>query len=78
MKGTVLWFNELKGIGYIKDEESGMEIFAHFSDILDNKKKFRTLFAGDRVSFDIEKTNFNSYKAINIQVLKDNYCPKLV
>jgi CspA family cold shock protein len=69
MKGNVIWFNESKGIGYIKEDESGREFSAHFSDI--KRKGFRTLFAGERVSFDIEKTQFNSLRAINIELVKD-------
>lgn len=68
MKGTVVWFNESKGIGYIKDDESGEEISAHFTEI--KRKGFRTLYEGERVSYSIEKTKFNALKAVNIELIR--------
>jgi cold shock protein len=49
--GTVKWFNDSKGFGFITPDEGGADIFAHFSAINDNG--FRTLKEGQRVSFDI-------------------------
>jgi CspA family cold shock protein len=53
-KGTVKWFNEKKGFGFISQEEGG-DIFVHHSAI--EMSGFRTLAEGDRVSFDVEQGN---------------------
>jgi len=53
MKGTVKWFDEKKGYGFIAPEEKGKkDVFVHFSGIVG--EGFRTLKEGDVVSFDIE------------------------
>jgi len=51
--GTVKWFNESKGFGFITPEEGGADVFVHFSAIQGDG--FRTLAEGQRVSFQIEK-----------------------
>jgi len=50
--GTVKWFNEKKGYGFIESED-GTDVFVHHSGI--NATGFKTLHEGDRVTFDIEK-----------------------
>ncbi len=47
--GTVKWFNESKGFGFIKPDEGGEDLFAHFSEI--QAKGFRTLQENQRVEF---------------------------
>ncbi len=47
-KGTVKFFNETKGYGFIKDEESGKEYFVHVTGLVDKVKE------NDEVSFDLE------------------------
>lgn len=49
-KGTVKWFNESKGYGFITAED-GTDVFAHYSAIQGNG--FKTLAEGDAVSFDV-------------------------
>ena len=49
--GTVKWFNAQKGFGFITNEQSGKDIFVHFSGIALNG--FKTLEEGQQVSFDI-------------------------
>ena len=49
--GTVKWFNDAKGFGFITAVEGGEDLFAHFSAI--NMQGFKTLKEGQRVSFDI-------------------------
>ncbi len=50
--GTVKWFDEKKGYGFI-EQEDGPDVFVHQSAI--KAAGFRTLQEGDRVSFDIEQ-----------------------
>lgn len=47
--GTVKWFNNAKGFGFIRSEGTGEDIFAHFSQI--TMEGFRSLKAGEKVSF---------------------------
>ncbi len=49
--GTVKWFNDSKGFGFISQENGGPDLFAHFSAI--QSSGFKTLQEGQRVSFDI-------------------------
>lgn len=52
VNGTVKWFNESKGFGFIA-QESGPDVFAHFSAI--QGSGFKTLMEGQRVEFTITK-----------------------
>lgn len=49
--GTVKWFNDAKGFGFIEPEGGGDDVFAHFSAI--RMDGFRTLRQGGRVSYDL-------------------------
>lgn len=51
VNGTVKWFSDSKGFGFIEPEGGGEDVFAHFSAIL--MDGFRTLKQGARVSFDL-------------------------
>lgn len=62
MKGTVKWFNESKGFGFITRED-GVDVFVHYSAIQDNA--FKTLSEGQAVSFDVEEGP-KGPKAINV------------
>ncbi len=48
--GTVKWFNEAKGFGFI-EQESGPDVFAHFSAI--SGSGFKTLTEGQKVQFEV-------------------------
>ncbi len=61
-KGTVKWFNDTKGFGFIKSENDG-DVFVHHTAIQSNG--FKSLAEGDKVSFDIEKGP-KGLKAINV------------
>lgn len=61
-KGTVKWFNESKGFGFITQENGG-DVFAHYSAIQGNG--FKTLAEGDTVSFDVVDGE-KGPKAVNI------------
>ena len=52
MKGTVKWFNDKKGFGFITGED-GKDVFAHFTQI--QKDGFKKLTEGEEVTFDITK-----------------------
>ncbi|GAB2643530.1 MULTISPECIES: cold-shock protein [Vibrio] len=63
--GTVKWFNETKGFGFIK-QENGPDVFAHFSAITGDG--FRTLTEGQAVEFSITQGQ-KGPQAENIKVL---------
>ena len=55
MKGTVKWFNDSKGYGFIQQTE-GNDLFVHFSSILG--EGFRTLQEGEEVEFELGESDF--------------------
>ena len=63
--GTVKWFNNRKGYGFI-EQEDGPDVFVHHSGI--NSEGFRTLNEGDQVTFDIEQGE-KGPSAINVTVV---------
>jgi len=65
LKGTVKWFNEEKGFGFIQGED-GNDYFVHFSQI--NKEGFKTLKEGEEVSFDVTE-GAKGPQASNVEVL---------
>jgi CspA family cold shock protein len=63
--GTVKWFNEKKGFGFIEQDE-GTDVFVHHTDI--NATGFKTLKEGDKVTFDLEQGP-KGPKAANVTVV---------
>jgi len=61
--GTVKWFNESKGFGFIAQDNGGDDVFVHFSAI--QGSGFRTLTENQKVTFDIEDGN-KGPKAVNV------------
>ena len=51
--GTVKWFNESKGFGFIAPSDGSADVFVHFSAIQGDG--FRTLVEGQKVNFEVEK-----------------------
>ena len=49
--GTVKWFNDAKGFGFITPDGGGEDLFAHFSAI--NMQRFKSLKEGQKVSFEV-------------------------
>lgn len=64
--GTVKWFNESKGFGFIAPDDGGKDLFAHFSEIQGNG--FKTLKENQRVTFEV-KTDAKGPKAVSIKPL---------
>ena len=62
VKGSVKWFNETKGFGFIQ-QENGPDVFAHFSEIASSG--FKTLLEGQMVEFSVVKKQ-KGPNAVNI------------
>jgi len=52
LTGTVKWFNDQKGFGFIRPDDGGKDVFVHHTAIM--MKGFRTLTEGERVSYAVE------------------------
>ncbi len=63
MQGTVKFFNNSKGFGFIKPSDSGEDIFVHSSGLIDQIRE------NDQVKFDVERGK-KGMNAVNVQVLK--------
>ncbi|VCZ56950.1 Cold shock-like protein CspG [Acinetobacter baumannii] len=63
--GTVKWFNETKGFGFIQ-QDTGPDVFAHFKEI--SSSGFKTLYEGQRVSFNIAQ----GQKVLQLLILLPN------
>ena len=61
-EGTVKWFNEKRGYGFIEQDEGG-DLFVHYSSIA--MPGFKRLVDGDRVSFEVEETT-RGPQAVNV------------
>ena len=70
MNGTVKWFNERKGFGFIANDEGGDDVFVHFSAI--ECDGFKTLKEGQKVTFDTEPDprNGNKLRAVNVRAVQ--------
>ncbi len=66
MTGTVKWFNESKGFGFISNDDGSDDVFVHFSSIMTDG--FKTLAEGQKVSYDVEQDpkNASKLRAINV------------
>ena len=64
--GSVKWFNEDKGFGFISQSNGGADVFVHFRAIL--SEGFKTLDEGQQVSFDIEQGQ-KGLQAANVMVV---------
>ena len=64
--GTVKWFNDAKGFGFITPDSSGKDLFAHFSEI--KSSGFKSLAEGQKVSF-VATMGQKGPQATNIQAI---------
>lgn len=66
MTGTVKWFDDEKGYGFIEpdDEDAGDDVFVHYSEI--EGSGYRSLSEGDVVEFEVEETD-KGLSAINVE-----------
>ena len=67
--GTVKWFNENKGWGFIVPDEGGDDIFVHYSAIED--EGFKTLKEGQKVNFELKLGKNGKYQADNVQIAEE-------
>ncbi len=65
--GTVKWFDDAKGYGFITPEDGSKDLFAHFSEIR-NEGGFRSLKENQRVEFEV-KQGQKGLQAANIRVI---------
>ncbi len=63
--GTVKWFNESKGFGFITPDDGSKDVFVHFSAI--TSEGFRTLADGQQVTYDVEDGP-KGPQAANVQI----------
>lgn len=64
-EGSVKWFNEKKGYGFIQ-QENGQDLFVHYTAI--QSEGFKTLTEGQKVRFEVEETP-KGPKAKNVQIV---------
>lgn len=68
MQGTVKWFNDAKGYGFI-GQDGGGDVFFHQTAIV--MEGFRTLAMGQRVSFEVVEGNSGKWQAIAVTPIGD-------
>ena len=66
MRGTVKWFNDTKGYGFIQQESGGSDVFVHFSAI--QSDGFKTLAEGQNVEYELQdgEKGLNATKVIKV------------
>jgi len=63
MQGTVKFFNDSKGFGFIKPSDSGEDVFVHTSGLIDQIRE------NDEVTYDVERGK-KGMNAVNVELLK--------
>lgn len=65
MRGSVKWFNQARGYGFIARDDGGSDTFVHLSDVIEG----RPLSQGDRVEFQVAQDQRGRAKAIRVRLL---------
>ena len=65
VKGTVKWFNDTKGFGFIEQENGGEDVFVHHQAI--QTEGYRSLQEGQKVEFDVQ-TEAKGLRASNVRI----------
>ncbi len=66
--GTVKFFNDSKGYGFISPDEGGNDAFVHITAV--ERAGLRTLAQNQRVSYDLEEDQRGKTKAVNLQAVE--------
>ncbi|KAF8600477.1 old-shock domain family protein [Ceratobasidium sp. AG-I] len=61
--GSVKWFNESKGFGFIQQDDGGKDVFVHYKSIQGDG--YQSLYEGDVVEFEIQETT-QGFTAVNV------------
>lgn len=67
-KGTVKWFNDAKGFGFIEQEAGGEDVFVHYSTI--QTDGYRSLKEGQKVEYEVEGAD-KGLRAINVRATSE-------
>jgi cold shock protein len=73
LTGTVKWFNNVKGYGFLGRDDGGADVFAHYSAI--EASGFKTLREGQPVTFDIVSGTTGRPQADKVVPLRDEQAP---
>ena len=65
--GTVKWFNETKGFGFVEPEEGGNDVFVHKNAVV--ASGLDTLRDGDKVSYELEERDGGKIAAIDLKLV---------
>ena len=71
--GTVKWFNETKGYGFIQPDEGGNDAFVHITAV--ERGGMRTLRENQRVAYDLEQDNRGKTSAVNLRSAEEGTQP---
>jgi len=69
MHGTVVWFNNAKGFGFLKSDDGGEDVFVHYTAI--QSDGYKQLDQGQHVSFDVEIGPKGKPQAANVRVVQE-------